>query len=43
MACLTPGPLLQFHLGYEPSAKDRRDMQLLSERCGLELRAPYTD
>ena len=41
--CLTPALLLDFHLGYEPRAIDRQDMDALAERFGLALPPPYRD
>lgn len=40
--CLSAKLLIQFHLGYEPTEKDHRDMQLLRERLGIALPSPYS-
>ncbi|MBA2718393.1 MAG: amino acid transporter [Chloroflexi bacterium] len=39
--CLTAGQLVRFHLGYEPQAHDRQDMNLLRDRLGIALPDPY--
>jgi lincosamide nucleotidyltransferase A/C/D/E len=43
VACATPELQLSFHLGYEPSPIDRRDVAALAEAFGLSLPAPYRD
>ena len=40
--CTTAELQLRHHLGYEPGADDRHDMQLLSEHLGLTLPPPYS-
>lgn len=40
--CLSSELLIQFHLGYTPTEKDIRDMQLLRDRLGIQLPAPYS-
>jgi lincosamide nucleotidyltransferase A/C/D/E len=37
--CISPALQLCHHLGYEPSDRDRRDMQPLADKFGLELPA----
>ncbi|HEX3589314.1 MAG TPA: hypothetical protein VHV74_06755 [Pseudonocardiaceae bacterium] len=39
--CVDPATQVRCHLGYEPSAKDRRDMARLRRRFGIDLPAPY--
>jgi len=41
VACLTAAVQAHHHLGYDPDQKDRHDMALLAERCGIDLPAPY--
>jgi lincosamide nucleotidyltransferase A/C/D/E len=41
VACLTATVQLLHHLGYDPDEKDHHDMQLLADRFGIELPAPY--
>jgi lincosamide nucleotidyltransferase A/C/D/E len=41
IACLSAAVQLLCHLNYEPDETDRRDMHLLAEHCGIELRGPY--
>lgn len=43
VACGTPELQLTFHVGYEPSERDRRDLAALAEAFELELPAPYAD
>lgn len=43
VACGTPELQLSFHLGYEPTGRDRRDLAALAEAFELELPAPYAD
>jgi lincosamide nucleotidyltransferase A/C/D/E len=40
--CLSAKLLIQFHLGFVPTEKDRRDMHLLRERLGIALPSPYS-
>jgi lincosamide nucleotidyltransferase A/C/D/E len=35
--CISPALQLRHHLGYEPTERDRHDLQLLAETFGLEL------
>src|SRR5437899_2410694 len=39
--CLSAKLLIQFHVGYKPTHKDVNDMQLLRDRLGMPLPAPY--
>jgi lincosamide nucleotidyltransferase A/C/D/E len=39
--CLTAEQLVRFHLGYGPLEHDRRDMDLLRRRLGVEVPPPY--
>ena len=39
--CVDALTQVRCHLGYEPCDKDRRDMALLAESCGVELPPPY--
>lgn len=39
--CLGPQLQINFHLGYEPTERDRRDVAVLCERLDLELPAQY--
>jgi len=39
--CLTAEQLVRFHLGYEPLAHDRHDMELLRDRLGISVPPPY--
>jgi lincosamide nucleotidyltransferase A/C/D/E len=39
--CFTGDLQVRFHTGYEPKEKDRKDMQLLHDRLGVPLPAPY--
>ena len=39
--CLTADLQVRHHLGYEPDAEDRHDMNRLAERFGLELPPAY--
>jgi lincosamide nucleotidyltransferase A/C/D/E len=39
--CLTAEQLVRFHLGYEPLDHDRRDMELLRKRLGIDVPPPY--
>jgi lincosamide nucleotidyltransferase A/C/D/E len=41
--CFSAALQLQFHTGYPPQAKDRRDMQRLAERTGIALPAALDD
>lgn len=41
VSCATPELQLAFHLGYEPTAVDRADMEALAAAVGLELPPPY--
>ena len=41
--CLTADLQVLHHLGYEPTPKDRRDMELLRDRLGVTLPPPYTE
>lgn len=40
--CLSASLMIQFHLGYEPTEKDIRDMELLRDRLGIPLPFPYS-
>jgi lincosamide nucleotidyltransferase A/C/D/E len=39
--CLAVDQQIAFHVGYEPSERDRRDMAVLRDRLGVELPPPY--
>ena len=39
--CLTAAVQSLHHLGYDPDEKDHHDMELLADRFGIELPAPY--
>jgi lincosamide nucleotidyltransferase A/C/D/E len=39
--CITPQLQLLHHLGYEPTDRDREDVQSLAEHFGLALPPPY--
>jgi lincosamide nucleotidyltransferase A/C/D/E len=39
--CVPAEAQVRAHLGYPPTAKDRRDLELLRERLGLTLPPPY--
>jgi lincosamide nucleotidyltransferase A/C/D/E len=39
--CLSAEQLVRFHLGYEPLGHDRRDMDVLRDRLGIDVPAPY--
>jgi lincosamide nucleotidyltransferase A/C/D/E len=41
--CLTPQLLLLHHTGYEPQAKDRHNVKVLTDRFGLERPSAYAD
>lgn len=41
LPCLTPQVQVECHMGYEPTATDRRDISLLCERFGLPLPEAY--
>ena len=41
VGCLSAKLLIQFHVGYEPTDKDINDMELLRDRLGIPLPAPY--
>jgi hypothetical protein len=45
LAVLQPqlaGTQVRAHLGYRPTAKDRKDMARLRERLGVDLPVPYS-
>ena len=39
--CFSADLQVRFHTGYTPTEKDRHDMQVLHERLGVPLPAPY--
>ena len=39
--CVTADVQVQHHLGYDPTPTDRRDLELLRDRLGVELPPPY--
>ena len=39
--CLSAALQVRFHTGYPPTEKDRHDMQVLHDRLGVPLPAPY--
>jgi lincosamide nucleotidyltransferase A/C/D/E len=41
LRCMSAAVQIECHLGYEPTAKDRRDVRLLAERFGLPLPKGY--
>ena len=41
VACLTAAVQSLHHLGYDPDDKDHHDMELLADRFGIDLPAPY--
>jgi lincosamide nucleotidyltransferase A/C/D/E len=41
VACLTAAVQSLHHLGYDPDEKDHHDMELLADRFGIDLPAPY--
>ncbi len=43
VACCCADLQLAFHLGYEPQDRDRHDMQVLHDRLGVALPAPYSE
>ncbi len=40
--CLTAEVLADCHYGYEPDDKDRHNMRVLNQCCGIELKQPYS-
>jgi lincosamide nucleotidyltransferase A/C/D/E len=41
VGAMTPAVLVRFHTGYDPSEKDRADVQALATRFGIKLPAEY--
>jgi lincosamide nucleotidyltransferase A/C/D/E len=41
VACFSADLQVRFHIGYTPTEKDRHDMQVLHDRLGVHLPAPY--
>ena len=41
LRCLTAEVVADCHYGYEPDDKDRHNMRVLNQCCGIELRQPY--